>query len=145
MQRFIEFVGNHPLLWALFLALLVVWIVVELKTRARGSYNLASFEFTRQLNAGDALLIDLRPSAEFDRGHIRGARHLIPSQIDPDAKELSKHKDGTVLVYCQSGITSSEVVDRLLKAGYARVYALKGGVAAWLQDQLPLERGGKSR
>lgn len=144
MQRFLEFVGNHPLLWALFAVLLIALVVTEMRARARGSFNLASFEFTRQLNAGEALLIDLRASADFDRGHIRGARHLIPSQVDPEAKDLVKYKDGTVLVYCQSGITSGDVVDRLLKAGYTRVYALKGGITAWLQDQLPLERG-KSR
>ena len=66
-------------------------------------------------------------------------------QVDPAAKEIAKYKDGTVLLYCQSGITSSEVVDRLQKAGYAKVYSLKGGIGAWLQDQLPVERAGKSR
>lgn len=144
MQRVLEFVGNHPFLSTLFVVLLLLWIAFEWRTLARGSFNLGSLDFTRQLNAGEALLIDLRPSADFERGHIHGARHLIPSQIDPAAKELTKYKEATVLVYCQSGITSADVVERLLKAGYTRVYALKGGVAAWLQDQLPLERG-KSR
>ena len=46
-----------------------------------------------------------------------------------------------MLIYCQSGITSGEVADRLLKAGHAKVFSLKGGIAAWVQDQLPLERG----
>ena len=49
-----------------------------------------------------------------------------------------------MLLYCQSGITSGEVADRLLKAGHAKVYSLKGGISAWMQDQLPVERG-KSR
>ncbi|MBK9654094.1 MAG: rhodanese-like domain-containing protein [Rhodanobacteraceae bacterium] len=49
-----------------------------------------------------------------------------------------------MLLYCQSGITSGEVADRLLKAGHAKVYSLKGGIAAWMSDQLPVERG-KSR
>ena len=46
-----------------------------------------------------------------------------------------------MLIYCQSGVTSVDVAERLLKAGYAKVYSLKGGISAWLQDQLPLERG----
>lgn len=141
MSRLLEFVGNHPLLWTLFGALLVALVVVELCARARGTLNLSIFDFTRELNSGNALLIDLRPSADFDKGHIRGARHLTPSQVDPGAKEIARHKDGTVLLYCQSGITSGEVADRLLKAGFAKVYSLKGGIAAWVQDQLPVERG----
>lgn len=141
MSRSLEFVGNHPLLVLLFVALLVAVLVVELKVRAGGNRRLSIFEFTRALNAADSLLIDLRPGADFDRGHIRGARHYTPSQVDPAAKDIGKYKDGTVLLYCQSGISSSEVADRLLKAGYARVYSLKGGIAAWMQDQLPVERG----
>lgn len=144
MQRFLEFVSHHPVLWALLVVLIVAWLFIELRARARGGINLATFEFTRELNSGNALLIDLRSSADYDKGHIRGARHLLPSQIDAGAKELLKHKDSSVLIYCQSGVNSVDVAERLLKAGYAKVYSLKGGIAAWLQDQLPLERG-KSR
>ncbi len=141
MSRFLEFVANHPILWTLFIVLLVAWAVFELRVRARGTIDLSIFDFTRQLNAGNALLIDLRPSADFDKGHIRGARHLTPSQVDPAAKDISKFKDGTVLLYCQSGASSGEVAEKLLKAGHAKVFCLKGGIAAWLQDQLPVERG----
>lgn len=141
MSRFLEFVGNHPLLVSLFAALLVAFVVVELRARARGSLNLSIFDFTRELNGGNSLLIDLRPGADFDRGHIRGARHYTPSQVDPSAKDIGRYKDGTVLLYCQSGISSAEVADRLIKAGFQKVYSLKGGIAAWMQDQLPVERG----
>jgi rhodanese-related sulfurtransferase len=144
MQRFLEFVSNHPALWSLLIILLVAWAFVELRARARGSVNLGTFEFTRELNSGNALLIDLRPGADFDKGHIRGARHLTPSQVDAGARELVKYKDSAVLIYCQNGISSVDVAEKLLKAGYAKVYSLKGGIAAWIQDQLPLERG-KSR
>ena len=144
MTRFLEFVTNHPILWTLAVVLLVALAALELRNRARGTINLSIFDFTRQLNSENTLLIDLRPGADFDKGHIRGARHLTPSQVDPSAKEISKFKDGTVLLYCQSGITSGEVADRLLKAGHAKVYSLKGGIAAWMSDQLPVERG-KSR
>ncbi|HWS27426.1 MAG TPA: rhodanese-like domain-containing protein [Xanthomonadales bacterium] len=144
MTRFLEFVTNHPILWTLAVVLLVALAALELRNRARGTINLSIFDFTRQLNSENTLLIDLRPGADFDKGHIRGARHLTPSQVDPSAKEISKFKDGSVLLYCQSGITSGEVADRLLKAGFAKVYSLKGGISAWMQDQLPVERG-KSR
>jgi rhodanese-related sulfurtransferase len=144
MSRFLEFVANHPILWTLFVLLLLAWAAFELRARSGATINLSIFDFTRELNSGNTLLIDLRPSADFDKGHIRGARHLTPSQVDPAAKDISKFKDGTVLLYCQSGITSAEVAAKLLKAGHAKVYSLKGGIAAWMQDQLPVERG-KSR
>ncbi len=144
MSRFLEFVTHHPILWTLAVVLVAALAALELRNRARGTINLSIFDFTRQLNSENTLLIDLRPGADFDKGHIRGARHLTPSQVDPSAKEISKYKEGTVLLYCQSGITSGEVADRLLKAGHAKVYSLKGGISAWMQDQLPVERG-KSR
>ncbi len=141
MQRFVEFVTNHPILWTLIVVLVVAWLVVEWRAHGRAAVNLSTFDFTRELNTGNALLIDLRPTADYDKGHIRGARHLTPSQVDPSAKEISKYKEATVLLYCQSGTSSGEVADRITKAGHAKVYSLKGGIAAWLQDQLPLERG----
>lgn len=144
MSRFLEFVAHHPILWTLAVVLLVALAALEWRNRAAATLNLSIFDFTRQLNSDHTLLIDLRPSADFDKGHIRGARHLTPSQVDPSAKEISKFKDGTVLLYCQTGITSGEVAERLIKAGHAKVYSLKGGIAAWMQDQLPVERG-KSR
>lgn len=141
MSQLIEFVGNHSFLFALLVGLLLAWVVLELKIRGSSARSLSTFEFTRMLNTGNAMLIDLRPSSDFDKGHIRGARHLLPSQIDPTAKDLVKAKDRPILLYCQTGMNSGEVGTRLTKAGFEQVYSLKGGVAAWLQDQLPLERG----
>ena len=141
MQRLLEFVSNHPLLWTALAVLIIAWVVLELRLRAKGSLDLGSFEFTRQLNTGTALLLDLRSTAEFEKGHIHGARQMTPTQVDPGAKELSRYKEGGVLLYCQNGLSSGETAEKLLKAGYARVFSLKGGIATWLQDQLPLERG----
>lgn len=141
MERFLEFVANHSILWSIFAALLISWALLEWKLRGRAGFELSSFDFTRKLNAGGALLIDLRPTADFDRGHIRGAKHLTPSQVDPGAKDIAKAKESPVLLYCQSGVQSVEVAEKLRKAGFAQVYSLKGGVAQWLQDQMPLEKG----
>ncbi len=141
MQRLLEFVSNHPLLWSALVVLVIAWVVLEWRLRAKGTFDLNSAEFTRQLNSGTALLLDLRSAAEFEKGHIHGARQMTPSQVDPAAKELLRYKDSGVLLYCQTGMSSGEVVQKLLKAGYTKVYSLKGGIAAWLQDQLPLERG----
>ena len=141
MQRLLEFVSNHPLLMLALAVLIIAWAGLELRLRAKGSHDLGSFDFTRQLNTGTGLLLDLRSAAEFDKGHIHGARHMTPSQVDPGAKELLRFKEGGVLLYCQNGSGSAEVAEKLLKAGYPRVYSLKGGIAAWLQDQLPLDRG----
>ncbi len=141
MPRLFEFISNHPLLWSALAALVIAWVVLELRLRAKGTQDLGTFEFTRQLNTGAALLLDLRSAAEFEKGHIHGARHMTPSQVDPGAKELVRYKEGGVLLYCQNGASSGETTEKLIKAGYPRVFSLKGGIASWLQDQLPLERG----
>lgn len=141
MDRFLEFVGNHPFLWTLFVGILIAWVIFEVRDRAKGYLVIGNMDFTRLLNSGQAMLIDLRPTADYDRGHIRGARHLTPTQVDPDAKDLQRYKEQPVLLYCQAGMNSGEVAARLIKAGYAKVYSLKGGIAAWLAEQLPVEKG----
>ena len=81
MQRFLGVRRNHhPILWTLAIVLLGALAALEWRNRARGTINLSIFDFTRQINSNNTLLIDLRPGADFDKGHIRGARHLTPSR-----------------------------------------------------------------
>ena len=79
--------------------------------------------------------------ADFEKGHIAGARNVLMSQFDPENKELAKVRELPIAVYCKSGTTSSQAAARLVKAGFKHVYWLGGGLAAWRQADLPTARG----
>jgi rhodanese-related sulfurtransferase len=136
-----DFAGRHAFL-SLGLAILTVAILwTELSRRARGFKALRPAQLTDLINRENALLVDLSPAADFEKGHIAGARNIAPSQFDPESKQLAKARDLPVVVTCRTGQASLAAAARLRKAGFTRVHWLEGGVAAWQQADLPLVRG----
>ncbi|MEW6611962.1 MAG: rhodanese-like domain-containing protein, partial [Pseudomonadota bacterium] len=53
---------------------------------------------------------------------------------------LEKLKERPVITQCRSGMRSAAAAAALKKAGFAKIYNLKGGIMAWRSAGLPLER-----
>ncbi|HET8897806.1 MAG TPA: rhodanese-like domain-containing protein [Rhodanobacteraceae bacterium] len=141
LTRLPEFIGNHLVLSAAFLALLTAVIITELMHLLRGDKLLTPAALTQLINRDNALVIDLSPQADFEKGHIPGAKHVAWSAFDPENKDLAKVKEHPIAVCCRSGVTASKASQRLLKAGFTRVYTLAGGIDAWRRADLPLAKG----
>jgi len=96
---------------------------------------------TALVNRDNALVVDLRPSADFEKGHIPGARNVQMSQFDPENKQLAAARALPVVLVCKAGQTAGAAAKRLHKAGFGHVYVLDGGIGAWQQAGLPLAKG----
>lgn len=136
-----EFLGRNPILSLALAGLTLAIVWTELGRLTRGFKALRPAQLTGLLNRDNALLVDLSSSGDFEKGHIAGARNIAPSQFDPESKELAKVRDLPVVVACRNGQASLAAARRLKKAGFANVYWLEGGIAAWQQADLPLVRG----
>lgn len=135
------FAGRHPILSLLLAGLTLAIVWTELARVSRGFKALRPAQLTDLINRENALLVDLSPAADFEKGHIAGARNIAPSQFDPESKQLARARDLPVVVACRTGQASLAAAARLRKAGFTRVHWLDGGVAAWQQADLPLVRG----
>ena len=135
------FAGRHPILSLLLAGLTLAILWTELSRLTRGFKALRPAELTTLINREDALLVDLSPAGDFEKGHIAGARNISPGQFDPEHKQLAKARDLPIVVTCRTGQASMAAAARLRKAGFTRVHWLEGGVAAWQQANLPLVRG----
>ena len=89
------------------------------------------------MNAG-AALVDVRSTNQFKDGHISGARNVPGDQIASGVAALDKLKEKTVIVCCDSGVTSGAAARKLTQLGFKQVYNLRGGLSAWRQDNLPV-------
>ena len=137
----IAFAGRHPYL-SLGLAGLTVAIVFnEISGLFRGYKGLQPAGLTALVNRDNALVVDLRPSADFEKGHVPGARNVQMSQFDPENKQLAAARALPVVLVCKAGQTSGAAAKRLRKAGFEHVYVLDGGIGAWQQAGLPLTKG----
>ena len=135
------FLGRNPLLAAALVGLTIAIIYTELARRGRGFKSIRPAELTALVNRDNALVVDLRPIAEFDKGHIPGSKNVQMSQFDPENKQLKPAKSLPVVVVCKTGMTATGAAARLHKAGFEKVHVLDGGIAAWQQADLPLVKG----
>ena len=141
LHRLPEFLGNHFYLTLAFVGVFVALLVGEAQRFMRGYTALTPAGLTQLINRENALLIDVSSVQDFEKGHIPGAKHVAMSQFDPENKELAKAKDLPVAIYCRNGQASGQAAQRLMKAGFSRVYWLDGGLASWTEAQLPLAKG----
>lgn len=143
MQQLIEFAGNHLFLVGSLFLLVVLVIVNELRLRAGGA-EAAPADAVRLINDGAAVL-DVRSTDKFAGGHIVGARNVPMADLDGQLEALTKLKDKAVLLCCDVGSQSAKAAAALRGAGFAQVHNLKGGLAAWQRENLPLQKGGKKK
>ncbi len=138
MEQMIEFVGNHPLLAGGFVAVLGLLIYTEVMRKLQGLKELTPALAVPWINDPDAVVIDISPVAEFNKGHIVDARNIQASRLaNPDA-EIQKLKEKKLLLVCKSGPSAVPVAASLLKMGVKDVAVLKGGMAQWRSDQFPV-------
>ncbi|MBK1617736.1 hypothetical protein CKO42_04555 [Lamprobacter modestohalophilus] len=133
----LEFVGNH---WVLFAALGVILglLTFTLIMGEKGSVDPSAA--TTMINQRDAAVIDVRPAADFAKGHIINAVNVPMNGFKKQTAALSRYKGGPVIVNCRSGSQSQAACHVLRKEGFNEVYNLKGGIMAWEAANLPLTR-----
>jgi rhodanese-related sulfurtransferase len=106
--------------------------------------KLSLLQATQLINQNKTIIIDVRDEAQFASGHIREARNIPAKDLAKRVGELEKLKTRNVLVVCQTGTQSAKAASTLAKAGFAEVFGLTGGMAAWQAQSLPVVVGGKA-
>ncbi len=140
MDQLVEFAVNHALLVGGFVAVLGLLIWTEVVNRLRGVKELPPAQAVSWINDPNAVVVDVSPVAEFNRGHIVNARNVQASRLsDPDA-EILKLKDHRLLVVCKTGPTAVAAANSLRKLGASEVAVLKGGMAQWRSEQFPVTK-----
>lgn len=93
----------------------------------------------------DFLILDVRTPGEFRRGFIDGANLMDYYAPDFRRRFASLDRSTTILVYCHSGSRSSHVLRLADSLGFARVFDLRGGIAAWVAEGFPVAKGAADR
>ncbi|HKA39689.1 MAG TPA: rhodanese-like domain-containing protein [Burkholderiales bacterium] len=143
MEQFLIFLQKSPfnmLLFGLAVASggMLLWPLVSRPFRV--SHEVSAFDAVQLINRRDAVVLDVRASGEYAAGHITNARHIPEAQLADRAKELDKFRSRPIIVSCGAGSRAPGVAGALRKQGFAEAFALRGGIAAWQQASLPLEK-----
>jgi len=89
-------------------------------------------ELKARLDRGDDLFVlDVREAHEFQICNLQG--HLIPlGEVPRRVQELDSSRE--IVVHCKSGKRSAEAAEFLRKAGFRKIWNLKGGILAWSDE-----------
>jgi len=77
----------------------------------------------------DVTFIDVRLPRHFAQSHIEGARNIHRKTVAEEMR--SADRAHPVICYCYSGFSSKTACVNLERAGFQKVYNLKGGYPAW--------------
>jgi len=92
-------------------------------------------ELARRLKRGGVLVLDVRPTPEFESGHVAGARSIPVSELARRLKELPKSKE--IVAYCRGPycVFADDAVRLLRRKGY-RAQRLQDGYPEWRAEGL---------
>ena len=138
MDQFLEFFGNHVVLFAVLSAIVggLIWTFIGGASQTRVSPVAA----TRLINDESALVLDVRSDGEFDGGHVVNSMNIPLSSLSERIDKLEKFKTKPVLPICANGQQAANAAKTLKQTGFERVFVITGGIAAWREASLPLTK-----
>jgi rhodanese-related sulfurtransferase len=135
-----EFVVQNIGLVALFVASGIMLVWPELSRLFVGASEIGTLEATRLMNQGSTLVLDVGEDKDYAAGHLPRARHIPVRALSSRVEEIAKYREKAVIVSARSNAQAAAALRALKRAGFKTVYQLKGGVSAWQQASLPLEK-----
>jgi len=136
----LQFVQNN--IWLILTAVVAAYMLIwpALGKRFSGVVDVGVTEAVTLLNHNDAVILDVREDSEYYSGHVPHSRHIPLGALNKRHVELDKFKGKPLIVVCRSGARSGSACGMLRKLGFEQVYNLSGGVGAWQQANMPMEK-----
>jgi rhodanese-related sulfurtransferase len=127
--------------WFLIVAALVsggmlLWPMLTAGTQGAA---VSPAEAVQLVNREKGVLVDVSEPEEFARGHAVGSRNIPFGQIEGH-KQLPANKALPLVVVCPTGARASRAAGMLRKQGYEKARVLAGGLKAWREANLPVEK-----
>ncbi|MFB6347903.1 rhodanese-like domain-containing protein [Moraxella marmotae] len=131
MERWFDFMGNHPILFGLLILLAIAFFAIEGKRSGR---KVPPSELGLLVNNQNARIIDIRPANKFAAGHITGSQNIPFSDIKNRLAEL-QGIEVPVIVVCDIGMQAGAAVQLINRPNFMR---LEGGIQGYQAAGLPL-------
>lgn len=115
---------------------MLLWPV--LKNASGGSLTPANA--VQLINRDKAVVIDVCEVEEFAAGHVGGAKNVPLGQLEERLPSVVKNKALPLVLVCASGARANRAVAIAKKLGYDNAQAMAGGLKAWRDASLPVEK-----
>ena len=133
-----SFIVNNWMLISIALVsgALLMWPVIQ----GAATAGLTPTAAVQLINREKAVVVDVCEPSEFVAGHVTGAKNIPLGELEAKLATSVKNKTLPLVVVCPSGARATRAVATLKKLGFDNACALAGGLAAWREANLPLEK-----
>jgi rhodanese-related sulfurtransferase len=115
---------------------MLVWPMV----RGASAGGLSTATAVQLINRERAVVVDVSETEEFAQGHVGGAKNVPLNQMEQRLPEVVKNKTVPLILVCPTGARAARGVATARKLGYDKAQALAGGLKAWKEANLPIEK-----
>lgn len=127
--------------WMLILVALVSGsMLLAPLVRGGGGGGISPAAAVQLINREKAVVIDVCDSAEYQAGHVGGAKSIPLAELETKLPTVVKNKATPVVLVCASGARSARAVAVAKKLGYDNAQSLAGGLKSWREANLPVEK-----
>ena len=105
-----------------------------------GGAGLTPADAVQLINREKAVVIDVCEPAEYQAGHVGGARSIPLGELEAKLPGAVKNKATPLVLVCASGMRSGRAVAIARKLGYDNAQSLSGGLKSWREASLPIEK-----
>jgi rhodanese-related sulfurtransferase len=92
------------------------------------------------INRERAVVVDVSETSEFAAGHVGGAKNVPVGQLEQRLPEVVKNKGLPLILVCPNGTRAKRALAVAKKLGYDKAQVLAGGLKAWKDANLPVEK-----
>jgi rhodanese-related sulfurtransferase len=115
---------------------------MELVAQARAQIKEIHPKDAWQQMSGEVRVLDVRETSEFEAGRVPGAINIPRGVLEFRIGEVQEfaRKDVPIILYCRTGGRAALATLALNQIGYSNVLSVSGGIMAWEQSGLPIDK-----
>jgi len=126
----------YLILLALVAGGLLAWPMIS----SGGAGGLSATQAVQLINREKAVVVDVCEADEYAAGHVSGAKSVPLSQFKERLPQVVKNKTVPLVLVCARGMRARRAVALARQLGYDKAQALSGGMAAWREANMPVEK-----
>lgn len=141
LQQLTEFTLRHWWMIAGMVALIIWAFIEEVRSKALSATQISSMQLTHWMNREMAVVVDVRDAQAYRDAHILNSINIPLVDLERDSQKLEKYKTMEIVLVDNNGMKVNQLSSQLRKVGFEKISILRGGLATWKQDKLPLTKG----
>ena len=94
----------------------------------------------QRINRDKAVVVDVSEADEFAAGHVGGSKNVPVGQLEEKLGSVVKNKALPLILVCATGARANRALAVTKKLGYEQAEVLSGGLKAWKEANLPVEK-----